>query len=106
MTQVFAALGDPNRLEMVSRLVAQGDLRLGHVVANLPVTRQAATRHLHILRDAGLVRIERRGREQVCAIEPESLRAADQFLRRLEDQWDQRLSKLQKLLEYEDSGNV
>ncbi len=104
MNQVFAALGDPTRLTLVRRLSLQDPQPLGHLVAGLPVTRQAATRHLHVLRDAGLVRVERVGREQRCSLDTRRLEAAERFLAELEATWDARLARLDALLNGLPSG--
>lgn len=99
MTQVFNALGESNRAAMVSRLARLGPQPLGKLVEGLPVTRQAATRHLHVLRDARVVRIERRGREQLCSLDAELLKAAELWIRDLENAWDRRMDALQRHLD-------
>lgn len=99
MTQVFAALGEPSRAEIVRRLATQGRQPLGRLVEGLGVTRQAATRHLYILRDAGVVRVERTGREQQCELSLETVRRAEEWLKGLEKVWDERLDALQRHLD-------
>ena len=66
---VFAALGDETRLRIVSRLVDGRARSITALAAGEPVTRQAITKHLRVLQDAGLVRSERRGREQLWELE-------------------------------------
>lgn len=99
MTEVFAALGEPTRAEIVRRLATQGQLPLGLLVDGLGVTRQAATRHLYVLRDAGVVRVKREGREQRCELRLETVRKAEEWLKGLERVWDERLSALQRHLD-------
>ena len=66
---VFAALADATRLGLLGRLSAEGPLSITRLSEGTGVTRQAITRHLHALGDAGLVRNARRGREQVFELD-------------------------------------
>ena len=70
---IFAALGDETRLALVGRLSASGPLSIVTLTDGTGVTRQAVTKHLHVLSDAGLVRDSWIGRERVWQLEPESL---------------------------------
>jgi len=62
------------------------------------VTRQAITKHLHVLADAGLVRCSRQGREQLWELKGEPLREARQQLALIADQWEGALHRLKKHL--------
>ncbi len=70
MDEVFKALGDANRREMLDRLLATPGLTLGQLTAGLNMRRQSATRHLSVLVDAGLVVAEWRGREKCHYLNP------------------------------------
>ena len=61
--RVFAALGDETRLRIVSRLGERGRLSIVTLTEGTRVTRQAISKHLRVLEDAGLVRSPRQGRE-------------------------------------------
>ncbi|HEX6391101.1 MAG TPA: metalloregulator ArsR/SmtB family transcription factor [Solirubrobacteraceae bacterium] len=63
MPDVFAALGDATRRQLLEEVSARGSATATQLAAELPITRQAVTKHLHVLADAGLVRAERAGRE-------------------------------------------
>lgn len=69
---VFAALTDSARREMLSAL-ATGDLSAGEVAARFPISRPAVSRHLRVLREAGLVRDELVGRRRLYRLEVEGL---------------------------------
>ena len=71
---VFAALGDATRLRLVARLCAGGPLSIARLSEGAGVTRQAITKHLHALADAGLARHSRRGRERIWELEPRGSR--------------------------------
>src|SRR5690242_234788 len=77
---VFAALGDETRLSLVSRLCADGPLSISRLSEDAPVTRQAITKHLQALADAGLIRDTWRGRERIWEIQPRRLEEARGWL--------------------------
>jgi DNA-binding transcriptional ArsR family regulator len=96
---VFAALGDPTRLRVVARLCVDGPLSITHLSAGAKVTRQAITKHLETLSDAGLVRDRRHGRERIWELEPKRLELAHQCLNQISEQWDAALGRLKAFVE-------
>jgi DNA-binding transcriptional ArsR family regulator len=96
---VFAALGDATRLGIVARLSAGGPLSIVRLSEGSAVTRQAVTKHLHVLAGAGLVRHARRGRERIWEIDHRRLEDARRFLDRVSQQWDESLDRLRALVE-------
>ena len=92
--QVFNALADPARREMISRLATRGRLTTGDLTANLDMTRQGATRHLNLLEDAGLVRSTRDGRTIYRELNPAPLRGTTAWLASIEAEWDRALTRL------------
>lgn len=96
---VFAALGDATRLRIVSELSASGPLSITRLSADAPVTRQAISKHLRALADAGLVKDSRRGRERLWQLEPQRLEVARRQLDRISAQWDVALERLRRLVD-------
>lgn len=96
---VFAALGDPTRLRLVARLGSDGPLSIARLTDGTEVTRQAVTKHLHVLAGAGLARGIRRGRERLWQLRPEPLQEARRALDRVSQQWDDALARLRDLVE-------
>jgi DNA-binding transcriptional ArsR family regulator len=96
---VFAALGDPTRLRVVARLCVEGPLSITHLSEGSKLSRQAVTKHLHVLSDAGLIRDRRRGRERIWELEAGRLEAAQSYLDRISEQWDGAISRLKALVE-------
>lgn len=92
-------MADPTRRGLLERLRRDGPLPLGALARGLPITRQAVTKHLHVLRDAGLLRIHRRGRERIHELDPEPLREVADFLAPYAAAWDERLARLEAHLE-------
>lgn len=96
---VFFALGDETRLRIVSRLCNGGPSSIARLADGLPVTRQAVSKHLQVLSDAGLVRASRSGRESIWQIEADQIEQARRCLSDISQQWDQALGRLKRLVE-------
>jgi DNA-binding transcriptional ArsR family regulator len=96
---VFAALGDETRLRLVTLLCAGGALSIAQLTAGTDITRQAVTKHLQVLAEAGLVRDVRPGRERLWKLEPSPLEEARRSLDTIATQWDQALGRLKASLE-------
>ncbi|WP_426664406.1 ArsR/SmtB family transcription factor [Rhodanobacter aciditrophus] len=96
---VFAALGDPTRLRLVAALCASGALSITQLTAGTAVTRQAVTKHLQVLADAGLVRDAWQGRERRWELEPSRIDEARRALDAIAAQWDQALARLKRFVE-------
>ena len=99
---VFAALGDATRLRIVARLCLAGPQSIVRLTEGTKVTRQAVTKHLHILAQAGIVRSTREGREQIWAIEPQRLAAANRYLEQISKRWDETIERLRAFVETDD----
>ncbi len=98
---VFAALGDETRLGLVARLSAGERVSITRLTEGTEVTRQAVTRHLEVLEDAGLVRGTRRGRERLWELEPERIELARRSLDEISWWWDKKLAALKAKVEEE-----
>jgi DNA-binding transcriptional ArsR family regulator len=96
---IFAALGDETRLGLVSRLSAGRPLSITTLTSGTDVTRQAVTRHLQVLEDAGLVRGTRRGRERVWELDKARLQLARQSIDHISEWWDGKLARLKASVE-------
>jgi DNA-binding transcriptional ArsR family regulator len=96
---LFAALGDQTRLFIVARLSAGEPMSIVRLAAGTGVTRQAVTKHLRVLSNAGLVRDHRAGRERVWELQPEPLLEAQRSLARIAAEWDQALGRLKMFVE-------
>ena len=96
---VFAALGDATRLGLLGRLSVGGPLSITRLSEGTGVTRQAITRHLHALGDAGLVRNARRGRERIWELDLKRLERARRCLDQIAAQWDEAAERLKSFVE-------
>ena len=96
---VFAALGDETRLALVGRLCGGGPASIARLTEGATVTRQAVTKHLRALEQAGLVRSRRAGRERLWELRTARLAEARRMLDRISSQWDGALDRLAALVE-------
>src|SRR5438874_2636309 len=96
---VFAALGDETRLRLVSRLCRDGPMSITRLTAGFPITRQAITKHLRVMEDAGLVRSTHQGRESIWQLEQKRLAEARRQLQTIAAQWDETLDRLKSFVE-------
>ncbi len=96
---VFAALGDVTRLQLLTRLGDGEPRSIKALQEGFALTRQAVTKHLHVLRDAGLVERERVGRESRFALRPRAMRDAHLYLERASAQWDDAIDRLRDAVE-------
>lgn len=97
-SQVFLALSDPTRRKMLEQLSVLGPVTITQLTEAFPITRQAVTKHLDTLHEAGLVETERRGRERIVTFRPEPLREATDWVAAVEARWDRRLADLASFL--------
>ncbi|HEV8608580.1 MAG TPA: metalloregulator ArsR/SmtB family transcription factor [Thermoanaerobaculia bacterium] len=96
---VFAALGEETRLALVARLCARGPQSITRLATGSDVTRQAITKHLHVLAGAGLVHDVRRGRERIWELDTDGLDQARRWLDQISKRWDETLDRLKKFVE-------
>lgn len=99
LAEVFAALGDPTRLQLVSLLCAGGLLSIAQLSAGTAITRQGVTKHLQVLAEAGLVRDQKCGRERRWQLAPERIDEARRSLDAIGRQWDSALGRLKTFVE-------
>lgn len=97
--RVFAALSDETRLRLVVALCAGGAMSIAQLTGGTAISRQAVTKHLQVLAEAGLVRDLKAGRERLWEFEPAQLDEARRSLDAISQQWDQALLRLKAFVE-------
>ena len=99
LAQLFAALGDSGRLQLIGRLLAAGAMSATALADGEAISRQAIVKQLQVLETAGLVTHSRQGREVLYALDARSLREARAYLDAVSAHWDASLERLRGLLE-------
>jgi DNA-binding transcriptional ArsR family regulator len=95
---VFSALSDPSRRRLLEMLARRESASLTELASVLPVSRQAVSKHLTALGEAGLVTSARAGRETRYRLTPGALAEAVSWIERVGSQWDERLASLREHL--------
>lgn len=103
---VFYALADPTRRKILELLASQGRLPASQIYANFPASPPAISQHLKILREAGLVKMEKHAQRHIYQINSQAVLELEGWTRRLTQQWNQRLDALDELLKVEKGRKI
>ena len=96
---VFAALGDETRLAVLAKLSDGVPQSISRLTAGTNMSRQAVTKHLRVLANAGVVRNIRTGRESLFELEPRPIEEVRDYLDQVSKQWDDALATLKSHVE-------
>ncbi|AVP96348.1 transcriptional regulator [Ahniella affigens] len=97
LDRLFQALSDQTRRNML-RTLSDGEQTVGALAKPHDMSLAAASKHIKVLEEAGLIRRDIRGRVHYCRIDPQPLAHARDWLRYYEQFWTQRLDALEQLL--------
>lgn len=95
---MFAVLAEDNRRRILDLLV-DGDRPVGELVEALNISQPAVSKHLRVLREAGLVDVTRQAQQRVYRVHPEPLRSVDEWLAPYRRRWSDRLDALARHLD-------
>jgi len=90
---VFAALADPTRRRLLE-LLATGERSAGELAAEFDISRPGVSRHLRVLREAGLVEVRQEAQRRIYSLRPEALIEVDEWLADYRALWQSRLDAL------------
>jgi len=96
---VFAALGDETRLAVLAKLCNGQPQSISRLTAGTNLSRQAVTKHLRVLANAGVVRSVHSGRESLFELEPRPIEEVRNYLDQVSRQWDDALARLKSHVE-------
>jgi DNA-binding transcriptional ArsR family regulator len=96
---VFNALAEPRRRQIVELLAQRGALGVGALVVALGRPQPAVSKHLGVLRKVGLVAVIKIGKERVYNLEAEKLKAVHDWVKTFEKLWSQQLDRIKKRAE-------
>ena len=100
---LFFALGEPVRLRIVNRLAA-GPATAGELAAPFAISRPAISRHLRVLREAGIARAEVRGRQWWYSLEPATLSSVQSYLAQVKQVWQTALGSFKDYVESQEQA--
>src|SRR6516164_7632078 len=105
VTSVFEVLAEPRRREILD-LVRDGECSVNELVARLAMNQPAVSKHLRVLREAGLVRVRVDEQRRLYRLTPDPLRELDRWLAPYRAAWDSSLDKLERHLGQMDQGQT
>src|SRR5690242_15583655 len=92
-TDVFNAIGDANRRDILDTLIA-GEKAVGAIVTDLSLSQPQVSKHLRVLSEVGLVRCRAEGRRRLYSLEPAHLQPFHEWLAKYEQAWNERLDRM------------
>ncbi len=102
----FHALAEPTRRAIVELLAREGALSASQIGARFPVSAPAISQHLKVLREAGLVRVERRAQQRIYRINPAAMVEVEEWAQRVRRLWNRRFDALDALLREEQAKSA
>ena len=97
--ELWSAIGDPSRRRVLDLLVRRGEASASWLAGQVPFSRQAVSKHLVVLEQAGLISRRKHGREVLYQVDAERLDQATRAMAGLASQWDRRLNTVKRLAE-------
>lgn len=100
LDKLFKAIADPTRREILYLLVAaSAAMNINDVSDRFPASRQGVTKHIKVLEQAGLLEIQKQGRDRYCVANPKPLKAVQEWLFVYQRFWDDKLDSLGRFLD-------
>ena len=96
---LWAAIADPSRRRVLDLLVQQGEVSASRLAGQVPFSRQAVSKHLVVLEEAGMVAHRRQGREVLYRADADRLDQASRAMAEVAQRWDRRLETIKRLAE-------
>lgn len=98
-TDVFAALAEPRRRAIIDLLATKGALAAGAIVLALGLPQPAVSKHLAVLREVGVVSVEKQGTQRVYSLNPSELKTMYDWLKMYEHLWSHKLERIKERAE-------
>ena len=97
--ELWSVIADPSRRRVLDLIVVNGEASAWWLAGHVPFSRQAVSKHLVVLEEAGLVSRRKQGREVLYQVDPDRLHQATRAMADLATQWDRRLDSIKRLAE-------
>jgi|TARA_R100000149_G_C5862727_1_gene128226 DNA-binding transcriptional ArsR family regulator len=101
----FAALSDPNRRRIVELLASQGRLTSGAISSYFHISAPAVSQHLKVLREAEILRVEKRAQQRIYSLNPDGVDEMWEWLGRLRGFWNTKFNALEEFLAEEEKND-
>jgi DNA-binding transcriptional ArsR family regulator len=98
---MFVALADPTRRNILELLASSGELPATAIYQNFSMSPPAVSQHLKVLRETHLVEMEKHAQQHVYRLNPETLSEFETWVKRMQQRWEERFSALDIVLERE-----
>jgi DNA-binding transcriptional ArsR family regulator len=98
---IFTALAEPTRRSILEMLAGKGELSATDISDKFHSSPPAISQHLKVLREARLVRMEKRSRQRIYQVNPSAMSEIEQWIKHTTKLWEQRFDRLDKVLEVE-----
>jgi DNA-binding transcriptional ArsR family regulator len=99
--RLFYALAEPRRRDIIELLASNGQLSATDISDNFAVSAPAISQHLRVLREANVVRVEKRAQQRIYRINPEAMSEIEGWVQQMTKKWNARFNVLDKILEGE-----
>jgi ArsR family transcriptional regulator, cadmium/lead-responsive transcriptional repressor len=104
--ELWSAIGDPSRRRVLDLIVSNGEVSASWLADHVAFSRQAVSKHLVVLEQAGLISRRKQGREVLCRVQADRLDQATRAMAELAAQWDRRLDMIKRLAEAAHAENA
>src|SRR5947209_3016440 len=101
LMDMFVALADPTRRTILELLATSGELSATAIYEQFPVSPQAISQHLKVLREAHLVEMEKRAQKHLYRLNPQTLSEFEAWVQHMQQTWSERFDALDTVLERE-----
>jgi DNA-binding transcriptional ArsR family regulator len=98
-TDVFNAIAEPRRRQIIELLARRGALAVGALVVALGIPQPAVSKHLGVLRKVGIVTVTRQGQQRLYQLEAKELKPVHDWSKRFEQYWNQQLNRIKQRAE-------
>ena len=98
---MFVALADPTRRNILELLATSGELSATAIYEKFPVSPQAVSQHLKVLREAHLVVMEKQAQQHIYRLNPQTLSQFEAWVQHMQQRWSERFEALDTVLERE-----
>ncbi len=98
-TDVFNAIAEPRRREIIGVLAEGGEFAVGTLVETLGMAQPSVSKHLGVLREVGIVSVTRRGRQRLYELNPKELKPVHDWIKSYERFWSHQLTRIKERAE-------